>query len=226
MIVNRFVNNHKPPEQVRGEPPIMPVVLVQAPDGPDERKFYGNILTTIYEPIRGSARVDRQQRDVITLLRGVSARILIIDDIHNILAGASIKQQQFRNLIRYLGNELRIPIVGVGTTDAYFAIRYDKQLENRFDVALVPNWKMSADYLRLLTSMERELGLRKPSNLAEPHLAQLTLARCEGTIGELARLLVAAAALAIETESEQITDTILRRCNYIEPSKRGRAAQE
>lgn len=226
MIINRFVSRHRPPEQIRGEPPTLPVVLVQAPDGPDERKFYSNILTTIYEPARSSARVDRQQREVILLLKAVDARILIVDDIHNILAGASIKQQQFRNLLRFLGNELRIPIVGVGTRDAYFAIRYDKQLENRFGVALVPNWKMGPDFLRLLMSMERELSLPKQSNLAEPHLAQLVLARSEGTIGELATLLVMAAQSAVEAGTEQITEKTLKTCGYVPPSKRGRELRE
>lgn len=225
MIVNRFVSRHKPPEQIRGELPTLPVVLVQAPDGPDERKFYSNILTTIYEPARSSARVERQQREVILLLKAVDARILIVDDIHNILAGGSIKQQQFRNLIRFLGNELRIPIVGVGTRDAYFAIRYDKQLENGFAAALLPGWKMSPDFLRLLMSMERELGLAKQSNLAEPHLSQLVLALCEGMIGELATLLVMAAQCAIETGAEQITERTLKTCGYVSPSKRGRELQ-
>ncbi len=39
---------------------------------------------------------------------------------------------KFLNLIRFLGNQLRIPLVGVGTREAYLAIRSDDQLENRF----------------------------------------------------------------------------------------------
>ncbi|MGA8517497.1 MAG: TniB family NTP-binding protein, partial [Pseudonocardiaceae bacterium] len=40
---------------------------------------------------------------------------------------------KFLNLIRFLGNELDIPLVGVSTREAYLAIRADDQLENRFE---------------------------------------------------------------------------------------------
>lgn len=41
-------------------------------------------------------------------------------------------------LLRFLGNELKIPIVGDGTRDAYLAIRSDDQLENRFAPFVLP----------------------------------------------------------------------------------------
>lgn len=58
--------------------------------------------------------------------------MLVIDELHNILAGTSVRRREFLNLLRFLGNKLRILLVGVGTRDAYFAIRSDDQLENRF----------------------------------------------------------------------------------------------
>ena len=58
-------------------------------------------------------------------------KFFIIDEIHNILAGSTHKQREFLNILRFLGNELQLPIVGVGIKDAYLAIRSDDQLENR-----------------------------------------------------------------------------------------------
>jgi hypothetical protein len=55
--------------------------------------------------------------------------MLVIDELHNVLAGRSDKRREFLNLIRFLGNQLRIPLVGVGTREAYLAIRSDDQLE-------------------------------------------------------------------------------------------------
>ena len=43
--------------------------------------------------------------------------MLIIDELHNMLAGGPAVRREFLNLIRFLGNVLRIPIVGVGTED-------------------------------------------------------------------------------------------------------------
>ena len=50
-----------------------------------------------------------------------SAALLVIDELHNVLAGNSVNRREFLNLLRFLGNELRIPLVGVGTRDAYLA---------------------------------------------------------------------------------------------------------
>ena len=71
-----------------------------------------------------------------------AARALIIDELHNVLAGRGDTRREFLNLnlnlVRFLGNELRIPLVGVGTHEAYLAIRSDDQLENRFEPFLCP----------------------------------------------------------------------------------------
>lgn len=56
--------------------------------------------------------------------------------------------------MKYMGNELQIPIVGVGIKDAYRAIQTDSQLANRFEPAVLPRWEMDKNFLRLLMSFE------------------------------------------------------------------------
>ena len=87
--------------------------------------------------------------------------------------------------IKYLGNELQIPIVAVGTRDAFNAVQTDPQLPNRFEPKLLRRWTMSDDYLRLLASFEVAFALARPSKLAERTLAQKILNLSEGTIGEI-----------------------------------------
>lgn len=53
---------------------------------------------------------------------------------------------------RYLGNELQIPLVGVGTREAYLAIRSDDQLENRFAPMVLHPWEVGEDTRSLLAS--------------------------------------------------------------------------
>jgi Bacterial TniB protein len=55
-----------------------------------------------------------------------------------VLGGRGDTRREFLNLLRFLGNELRIPLVGVGARDAYLAIRSDGQLENRFAPLALP----------------------------------------------------------------------------------------
>lgn len=61
--------------------------------------------------------------------------------------------REFLNLLRFLGNELQIPIVALGTKDAYLAIRSDDQLENRFEPFILPRWEYNEEYLSLLSSV-------------------------------------------------------------------------
>ncbi len=74
--------------------------------------------------------------------------MLIIDEIHNSLGGQNNKQREFLNLLRLIGNELKIPLICVGTKDAYLAIRSDTQLENRFELFVLQDGKWEENMIR------------------------------------------------------------------------------
>jgi Bacterial TniB protein len=75
------------------------------------------------------------------------------------------------NTIKYLGNELQIPIVGVETYEAFNALQTDPQLANRFEPTVLPRWEQGQEYLRLLSSFERMLPLKQPTRLTGEDLA-------------------------------------------------------
>lgn len=79
------------------------------------------------------------------------------------------------------------------------------------------------EFQMLLASFESTLPLRKPSSLAEERLA-IKLSMSEGTIGELSRILVAAATYAIDSGEERINEKVLRAINWEPPSERKRRA--
>ncbi|MFM9735613.1 TniB family NTP-binding protein, partial [Streptomyces niveiscabiei] len=87
------------------------------------------------------------------------------------LSGAPAQQRRLLNLLRWLGNELQIPLMGVGTAEALRAIRSDDQLVNRFEPIPLPIWNEDEEYLRLLNTLEAVLPLRRPSGLASSLLA-------------------------------------------------------
>jgi len=62
---------------------------------------------------------------------------------------------------------LQIPIVGVGTQDAFRAIQADLQLSNRFDRVILPRWSNNDEFLNLLCTFEMAIPLKNPSNFAE-----------------------------------------------------------
>lgn len=136
------------------------------------------------------------------------------------LAGTRTARAEFLNLLRWLGNELRISLVGVGIRDAWLAIRTDPQLENRFEPFALPPWRPGPEAVRLLQSFATLLPLRQPSDLRSAEAVGSIVARTGGTIGEMAALLRAAASAAIEGGEECITPDVLARAGYLGPGER------
>ncbi|HEY1682168.1 MAG TPA: TniB family NTP-binding protein [Candidatus Tumulicola sp.] len=221
-IVNEFRLRHPPSDNRTIDAISAPVLVVQAPSNPTETRFYGEILHTLYAPMRPSSNAEQRLLQVLTLFKAIGIRVLVIDEIHHIIAGSLQRQRVFLNTIKYLGNELQIPIVGVGTSDALHALQSDPQLANRFEPVLLPRWKFDEEFLRLLASFEAMLPLRERSDLVETTLAATILGKSEGTIGEIATLLTRAAVLAVETKRERIDAKLIEKVDYVTPSQRKR----
>jgi len=220
MIANRFANRHPAVDNANGDYVSVPVLMIQAPPGPDENRFYNSILDKLFAPYKPNEHVSKKQSQVLTLLSRANLKMLIIDEIQHILAGHMEKQRQFLNVIKYLGNELKVPIVGVGTKESIRAIQNDPQLANRFKPAPLPRWKMNDEYLKLLLSFERMLPLKRASNLIETTMASKLLSMSEGSIGELANILREAAVTAVLSKREMIDEKTLEQLNWELPSRR------
>lgn len=193
------------------------------PSEPSISRFYALLLAGMGTPLRPRARVVELEQLALRLMRAVGARMLVVDELHNILAGKADVRREFLNLIRFLGNELRIPIVGVGTREAYLAVRADEQLENRFEPIILPVWEEGEMTCSLLASFAAAFPLRRRSALATPEMARYVLARSEGTIGEISRLITAAAVAAVETGEEVIDRRTLTLADYASPTERRRS---
>jgi hypothetical protein len=223
MIIEKFRRDHEVTVQPEGEYRHIPIVAVQTPSEPSVGRFYAMLLASIGAPLRPRPKVSELEHLALRLLRLIKAKIVVIDELHNILAGPSDVQREFLNLIRFLGNELRIPIVGVGVREAFLAIKSDDQLENRFEPITLPVWEEGEELLALLSSFAKVLPLRRSSEIATESMARYILSRTEGTIGEIAKLLTTAAIAAVTTGEESMTARILSRCDYQSPTERRRS---
>jgi hypothetical protein len=230
-IVNRFQREwHPPHDNPDGDAIIYPVMVVQAPPVPDEGRFLDGILEILSAPYKSRDKPAKKMFEVIKLFRQIQLVLLIIDEIHNILAGSTRNQHNFRNVIRYLSNELKIPIAGAGTREALNAITTDPQLTNRFKPFFLPRWTIGDGkhpekdpYLRFLVSYESTLPLRNPSNLANPKnpaVALKLLSMSEGLLGELVDLIKQAAVEAIKSGKERIDLELLEKIDWIPPKGR------
>jgi ATP-dependent Clp protease ATP-binding subunit ClpA len=225
MLVERFRSQHPAHDNPSGQGIRVPVLVIQAPPTPDEGRFYNAILEKLFAPYKANDRVDKKQIQVVKLLRYVQLGMLVVDEIHHLLAGNLNKQRAFLNVIKYLGNELQVPIVGVGTKDAFRAIQTDPQLANRFQPAVLPRWSFDTDFLRLLASFERMLPLAEPSTLHDTALATRLYSLSEGYLGELSSLLTLAATTAAGSGRERIDAKLLGALDWAPPSERRRQAE-
>jgi type II secretory pathway predicted ATPase ExeA len=220
VLLNKFTNDNLSYVEEETQELRVPVLYIQAPPEPDEKRFYNAILESLFAPYKSSEKIEMLQQRVIHLLKKVQLKMLIIDEIHHLLAGSMSKQRSFLNVIKFLANELMIPIVCSGTREAFNAIQTDPQLANRFEPKVLPRWKNDEEFLRLLASFEQILPLRKPSLLIENSLASTILSQSEGLIGEISKILELASILAIESGIEKINRNILENIDYIPPSDR------
>lgn len=222
ILLHRFFDAYRPLVNAETTRLKIPVIYIQAPPTPNEKAFYVNILNAVNAPIPKLATNTQLQNQVLRVLETVDTQILIIDEVHHILAGSYLSQRAFLNLIKYISNELRICIIGSGIRDAYSAINADKQLANRFEPNVLPNWKLDADYFRLLKSYETMFDLKNPSNLTSEDTAIKILSMSAGTIGEISTILKKAAVMAIKTGYERIDLSMIKKINYIGPDHRAR----
>lgn len=185
MSVEKFRRMHPAIEAANAADGVamLPVVTVQTPAGPDEGRLFAAILYALGMPFSPRERLASKQDAAVRTMRATGARLLVIDELHNLLSGTSAQQRRLLNVLRWLGNELQIPLIGVGTSEALRAIRSDDQLANRFEPCALPLWADDHEYRRLLDTMEAVLPLRKPSGLAEPVLARKILFAAEGVLG-------------------------------------------
>lgn len=230
MILRNFVRRNSPqlqPDFDINSRPSRPVFMFQAPPEPDEGRMYRRMLTELFADAAGSERepAEAKLRRVSVILRNLQTRIILIDEFGFFQAGTPVKQRKLLNVLKFLGNELAIPMVVAGVPEALNLLQSDEQVANRFDPVFLPRWKLGEEFSKLLTSIEMAIALKEPSYLAQEETAQRILDESEGIIGHMASLIQLLAEQAIRSGSERITPADfsvknLKRMGWVHPARR------
>ena len=210
MIIQKFLREqgsdgvHSPERQSRS------ILSVQMPAAPQERRFYGQILVALNTSYRASEPLATVEHRALTLLRQVQPAMIMVDEVHNLLASSAREQRASLNLLKFLSNELHCAIVVSGTRDALAAMQTDDQIGSRFPAFELPRWQESEEFRRFLAGYERHLPLRKPSGIANSRtMVTKILGATAGVTGRISTLLAHATRAAIRQREERITDGIL-----------------
>jgi len=218
-LVTYFCRMHKPYDDPEGVK--MSVIYLQAPHKPDVGMFYDSILEKVDPGFRKSDSLSTKFIKIKHYLKELGVKIVIIDEIHNVLAGSKIKQREFMNALKNLMNELKRPFALVGTKDALIATETDYQISSRFPPRVLSTWTYDKNYLSFLHAYEKTLPLKKKSKLIEQkNLTLKILEYSEGYLGEIVSILKELAVLAIKTGKERIDYSLFKELNWVPPSKR------
>ena len=203
-IVRKFERAHPPKFcQVTGVD-RRPVVVAQVPSEPLERDLYRELLSSMGAPAMAGGTLAREKDVCRALLRTVGAKMIILDEVNGMLAGTYRQQRIFLNAIRFLANDLRIPLVCAGTDLARQALLTDAQLAERFEAFHLKPWKNDTAFAGLLKSLGHILPLREPSDLTGPATRARVHALTSGVTARILRLIETAAEAAVHSGRERL----------------------
>src|SRR5271170_8010567 len=205
MIMERFRDDNPPGfDRVTGRLRT-PVLAMEMVGKPGERRFYAELLSLLEAPQSPRADIVQMEQSALRLLASIGVQVLVIDEVHNILAGSHREQRVVLNTLRFISNRLKISLVCFGVNDAREAISGDVQLARRFDEFSLYRWEANEQFENLIASILRNTPLRHPTVLTPKSLRRI-LQTTGGITASIFKLINGLAAEAVESGAERITD--------------------
>lgn len=208
MIMKRFRNEHPPHFNPETGVLKTPVLAMEMTSRPGERRFYAELLTLLGAPQRPRADIAQMEQTTLRIMEAIGVQVLVIDEVHNILAGSYREQRIVLNTLRFLSNRLQISLVCFGVNDAREAIGGDVQLARRFEQFTLNRWAANEQFETLVASILRNTPLAKPSVLTPASMRRI-LQVTEGITANIFHMINSIAVASIESGEEKITDAAI-----------------
>lgn len=183
----------------------------------EAKAIYERVLGKLGVPDVESYRGSRREEMVLKVCKAAQLKMLVVDEIQDVLTSTNNQQRRTLDTIKFLMNELSLSIVALGTRKAPRAIRVDEHLRERFRFYELPLWRKSEALTRFLDAYERCLPLREPSHLSSLPLASTLLRKSGGILHTMVELITFAAAHAVESGREGITVELLELASQSPP---------
>ena len=200
MIDDKFVRDRPNICNQFGEVEARKVLRLQMLSKPNDGRLYVQIIDGLWHKAPYTGRGTDLETLALRLLHQKPPRMMIVDKVHHLLAGSVREQRQSLNQLKLLSNELRMPLVALGTSEALYAMKADAQIASRLEPFALPRWHESAARREVVAGLGRLLPLHKPLPLDDKARIQ-----SNGLTGKIATLLAPAAELAIRSTTESIS---------------------
>jgi hypothetical protein len=184
----------------------------------DARTLYNRILDRLGAPMTASARYSDRERQLVHLLQQFDTRLLVVDELQDILTSTPRQQRLALDAIKFLMNEAGLPVLALGIAKASEAILVDRHLATRFRALTLPVWTYDDDLRDFLETLEPLIPLRKPSRLSSPTMMKALIDASHGVLLTLCQLIEHAAIYAVVENLERIDPTLIRRAAVEAPA--------
>ncbi len=224
-LAKAFVRSFPVDSNLQGDAAVIPVVYVKTPGRASVPMLAERILVALGQTIKPGTKEKRFLPRAIAVLKQVKTKVLILDDIQHIQVGTATERAFMRNTLKELGELCDLSVIGFGTEAASAIVSHDTQIERRFELRALPNWKFDDHSRSLLVHVEKFMNLEHDSGIGfDEQLTRRIVADAEGTLGNMVKIIRLAAAVAIKSGEERITGKILDKIKWVPPSKRLAAA--
>lgn len=185
-------------------PPEAPVVMISMTAARGARTLFERLAIGVGVPELVWRGDTARERSALDGLRRARTRVVLIDEIQDLLKGSKREREEVLSVVRLIMNEAGVHIIALGVGDAPKAMRLDPHLEARFEYRELPVWQSGDELAELLAAFERDLPLRRRSRLEGVAMMRGLVSLSDGSLRKIARLLTRAAAAAIASGAELI----------------------
>ena len=194
-----------------------PAVAVSMTNARDARTMYNRLLEKLGAPPSAAARYSDRERQLVRILGEFQTRLLVIDEIQDILTSTPRQQRLALDTVKFLMNECSLPVLALGIDTASAAIRVDKHLATRFEQRSLPVWTFDDDLSEFLEALEPFIALKLPSHLSSATIMKTLVELSKGVLLKIVQLVVYAAIYAVLEGKERIDVDLLKRAAEYPP---------
>ena len=128
--------------------------------------FYAHLLSEVGVPFFAHATILDLQTHALRSLKHMDVKLLMLDEVHNILAGSAKEQRILLNALRYISNELKVSLVCWEISEAHEAMSSDARLARRFEELQLTRWQGNEAFQALIFAILRHLPLKLASQIS------------------------------------------------------------
>jgi hypothetical protein len=163
-----------------------------------------------YYDMPSGARQTEAHRALVDAAKA-GLQLIIVDCCENLLDVSAARRRLMLHCAAIAWDVSQVPVVLVGTPTLASRILSDRDRVGLYEIILLPQWRLNAEFLDLLQAWDDALPLKQASGLADRELAMHLYALSDGLLGVLASVLTKATIGAILTKEEKITIPLLDR---------------